>query len=368
MKYKVFVINPGSTSTKLALYENETQTACENVFHDSSILKQFQTINEQLPYRLEVIRSFIEENHLDLSHLDAIVGRGGSSYSVKSGVYAINDRMIQDTREQKGGLNHVSNLGIQLAAELQKIYGGQILTLNPTVVDELQDVARITGVKGVYRHAISHALSLKETGRRHGKAVGRPYEDLNLILCHIDGGISVTAHEKGRMIDGNNAGGGEGPFTPTRMGSMAVTDILEHFSQMSKADLLMLCTESGGLSSHFGTSNADQIHALIDSGDAYARLVWDAMIYQICRYIGAMSTVLCGQVDGIILTGGLLRFPEIEQEIRRRCGFIADVFVYPSEFELETMANAALSVLRGEVVPLTYTGEPVFSGFSFESR
>lgn len=366
MKYKVFVINPGSTSTKLALYENETQIACENVFHDSTILKQFQTINEQLPYRLEVIRSFIEERHLDLSGLDAIVGRGGSSYSVRSGVYAINEQMIRDTREQKGGLNHVSNLGIQLAAELQKIYGGQILTLNPTVVDELQDVARITGVKGVYRHAISHALSLKETGRRHGQAIGRPYEELNLILCHIDGGISITAHEKGRMIDGNNAGGGEGPFTPTRMGSMAVTDVLEHFSSMSHADLLMLCTESGGLSSHFGTSNADQIHALIDAGDPYARLVWEAMIYQIAKSIGAMSTVLCGQVDGIILTGGLLRFPEIEQEIRRRCGFIADVFVYPGEFELETMANAALSVLRGEKQPLEYTGKPVFSGFPFE--
>ena len=141
MKYKVFVINPGSTSTKLALYENETQIACENVFHDSTILKQFQTINEQLPYRLEVIRSFIEEKHLDLSGLDAIVGRGGSSYSVRSGVYAINEQMIRDTREQKGGLNHVSNLGIQLAAELQKIYGGQILTLNPTVVDELHEAA-----------------------------------------------------------------------------------------------------------------------------------------------------------------------------------------------------------------------------------
>lgn len=361
--YKIFVINPGSTSTKLALFEDEKQVAFENVFHDSSILKQFETINDQLDYRLHVIMDFIRDNHLDLSHLDAIVGRGGSSYSVKSGVYAINEQMISDTRAQKGGLNHVSNLGIQLAAELQKVYGGQILTLNPTVVDEYQDLARVTGIKGVYRHAISHALSLKETGRRHGLAIGRPYETLNLIMCHIDGGISITAHEKGRMIDGNNAGGGEGPFTPTRMGSMAVTDIIEHFSDMPKADLLMLCTETGGLSSHFGTSNSDQIHAKIESGDKYAKLIWDAMIYQICRYIGAMSTVLCGKVDGIILTGGLLRFREIEAEIRRRCGFIADVYVYPGESELDTMANAALSVLRGETEPMVYTGVPVFTGF-----
>lgn len=363
--YKVFLINPGSTSTKLAYYNGDEVTASENVFHDSAILKTFDTINDQLPYRYQIIREFIRDNHLDLTGLDAIVGRGGSSYSVASGIYEINDQMIEDTKLEKGGLNHVSNLGVQLAREMQKEYGGRILTLNPTVVDELSDLARITGIRGIYRHAISHALSIKETAKRHAKKLGHPYEELNLIICHIDGGISITAHQNGRMIDGNNAGGGEGPFTPTRMGSMAVTDVLEHLSSVPKQDLLMLCTESGGFSSHFGTSNSDQVHAKIEAGDEYAKLIWDAMVYQICKYIGAMSVVLEGKVDGILLTGGLLRFPEIEAGIRRRCGFIAPVTVYPGEFELETMHAAAVSVLSGEVEPKTYTGVPVFTGFDF---
>ena len=365
MAYKIFTINPGSTSTKLGLFENEKPIAKENVFHDSSILMQFPTINDQLDYRMEYIHDFIRKHNLDLSGLSAIVGRGGSSYSVESGIYEITPKLIEDTRAEKGGLNHVSNLGVQLAAELQKVTGGRILMINPTVVDELCDLARITGVKGVYRRAISHALNLKETARRHALSLGARYEDLNLIVCHIDGGISITAHEKGRMIDGNNAGGGEGPFTPTRMGSMAVTDIIEHFKNMKPEQLLMMCTESGGLTSHFGTSNADEIHHLISQGNKEASIVWDAMIYQICRYIGAMAAVLCGRVDGIVLTGGLLRFPEIEKSIRERCGFIAPVTAYPGEFEYEAMVNGALSVLRGEITPKTYTGHPVWDGFCF---
>ena len=363
--FKIFVINPGSTSTKLAMFRDNEILISENVFHDSTELMKFATINDQLPYRLRVVREFIEENNIDMSHLDAIVGRGGSSYSVASGVYEVTPLLIEDTRAQKGGLNHVSNLGVQLAAELQKHYGGRMFMVDPTVVDELWDVSRITGVKGVYRHAISHALNLKATARHHASCVNRPYEDLNLIVCHIDGGISVTAHRKGRMVDGNNAAGGEGPFTPTRIGSMAVTDVIEHFSTKTPQEMLMMCTESGGFSSHFGTSNADHVHALIESGDKYAKLVWDALIYQVCKAIGSMSVVLEGQVDGIVLTGGLLRFPEVEQGVRRRCGFIAPVYTYPGEFEFQAMAGGALSVLRGEREALIYSGKPVFQGFSF---
>ena len=364
--FRIFVINPGSTSTKLALYENETRVFSENVFHDSAELLKFGTINAQLPYRMAVIRDFLRENAIDLTGIDAIVGRGGSCYPLKSGVYEADERMVRDTRESKGRLNHVSNLGIQLADELRKEYGGRVFVVDPTVVDELCDLARITGLRGVHRRAIAHALNLKETARRHAKACGRRYEEMNLIVCHIDGGISVTAHEKGRMIDGNNAAGGEGPFTPTRMGGMAVTDVVEHLSLKTPAELLQLCTEGGGFSSHFGTSNADEVHRRIESGDEYARLVWDAMIYQICKEIGAMAAVLSGQADGIVLTGGLLRFPEIEREIRRRCGFIAPVSAYPGEFEFEAMALSALRVLRGETKPLAYTGRPVWEGFEFE--
>ena len=364
--YRIFVINPGSTSTKLALFENERKVFSENVFHDSAELLKFETINAQLPYRMRVIRDFLAENAIDLTGIDAIVGRGGSSYPVASGIYEVDELLVRHTRESRGRLNHVSNLGVQLAAELQKEYGGRVFTLDPTVVDELCDLARVTGLRGVHRRAIAHALNLKETARRHAAFRGRRYEEMNLIVCHIDGGISVTAHEKGRMIDGNNAAGGEGPFTPTRMGGMAVTDVVEHLSRKTPAELLQLCTEGGGFSSHFGTSNADEVHRRIEAGDEYAKLVWDAMVYQICKEIGAMAAVLYGQVDDIVLTGGLLRFAEIEQTIRERCGFIAPVVAYPGELELEAMAGTALRVLRGELSPLHYTGRPVWDGFACE--
>ena len=366
--YRIFVINPGSTSTKLALYEDDRKVFSENVFHDSKELLAFPTINSQLPYRMRVIRAFLRDNGIDLTGIDAIVGRGGSCAPLASGVYEANEKMLADTKAAVGRLNHVSNLGIQLACELQAEYGGRVFVVDPTVVDELCDLARVTGLAGVHRRAIAHALNLKETAKRHAAAVGRPYESLRLIVCHIDGGISVTAHENGRMIDGNNAAGGEGPFTPTRMGGMAVTDIIEHLSKKTPAELLQLCTEGGGFSSHFGTSNADEVHRRIESGDEYARLVWDAMIYQICKEIGAMAAVLCGRADGIVLAGGLLRFPEIEENIRRRCGFIAPVYAYPGEFEFEAMAGGALAVLRGETEPLVYTGEPVWKGFPFEPK
>ena len=365
---RIFVINPGSTSSKLALFHDEALVFSENVFHDSQELQQFPTINDQLPYRMAVISAFLDANRIDLTGIDAIVGRGGSSYPVASGVYELSEQLVADTRASKGGLNHVSNLGVQLAAQLQARYGGRAFMVNPTVVDEYCDLARITGLRGVYRRSIAHALNQKETARRHAASLGRVPEDLNLIVCHIDGGISIVAHEKGRMIDGNNAAGGEGPFTPTRMGGMAVTDIVEHLRDRSPNELIALCTDRGGFSSHFGTSNADAVHRRIEEGDDYAKLVWEAMVYRICKEIGAMATVLKGRVDGIVLTGGLLRFPEIEQMIRARCGFIAEVTAYPGEFELEAMAHAALSVLRGEQLPLHYQSRPVWGGFPFSPR
>ena len=253
-----------------------------------------------------------------------------------------------------------------MARALHEEYGGLMLMMDPPVVDELCDLARVTGVRGVYRTAICHALNLKETARRHARSLGKRYEDCNLIVCHIDGGISVTAHRHGRMIDGNNAGGGEGPFTPTRIGSMAVTDILTHFSDTPREQLKRLCSQAGGLTSHFGTSNSDTIHKMVEQGDPRATRVWQAMIYQVCKAIGSMAAVLEGQVDGIVLTGGLLRFEDVLSDIRRRCGWIAPVTAYPGEFEQEAMAAGAMRVLTGEEKALTYPGRPVWSGFDDE--
>ncbi|MDD7220463.1 MAG: butyrate kinase [Clostridia bacterium] len=361
--YRILVINPGSTSTKLSMFENEKNLFTTDVFHDSSVLKNFPTINDQLDYRMEVVRNFLKDNHIDLTGVDAIVGRGGGCYSVSSGIYCIDDRLVQDTREVKGGLYHASMLGVQMANELHKIYGGAMFMMDPPVVDELCDLARITGVKGVYRRTACHALNLKETARRHAASMGKRYEDCNFIVCHIDGGITITAHQKGKMIDANDGGGGEGPFTPTRMGSMAVTDLIRNFSDKSPEEMRSLCSQTGGLSSHFGTSNSDTIHKMVEDGDPEATRVWNAMIYQVIKWIGSMSTVLKGKVDGILLTGGLLRFNDVADQIRESCEWIAPVSVYPGEFEQEAMAFGALRVLRGEEKARTYPGKPVWTGF-----
>ena len=360
---KIFVINPGSTSTKLALFEDKECKFSTNVFHDSSVLIKFPKINDQLMYRMMVIQEFIKENHIDLTGLDAVVGRGGSCYAVESGIYEVTDQLLEDTRQAKGGLYHVSMLGVQLAKEVADLYGGRIFMMDPPIVDEYCDLARITGVKGIYRKAVSHALNVKATARVHCAKYGLDYTKSNFIICHIDGGISITAHKQGKMIDGNDAGGGQGPFTPTRMGSMAITDILHYFSDQPKEKLRALCYEAGGLSSHFGTSDADQIHALVDAGDVHAKRIWDAMAYQICKEIGSMATVLEGKVDCILLTGGLLRFDDISQFIEKHCSWIASVYSYPGEFEQEAMAYGALDVLNGKRELSVYTGKPVWSGF-----
>ena len=364
--YRIFIINPGSTSTKLSMFENDRCLFTEDTFHDSSILLGFPTINDQLDYRMAVVHKFLRDREIDLHGVDAIVGRGGGCYSILGGVYNIDDKLIEDTREARGGLYHASMLGVQMARALHEEYGGLMLMMDPPVVDELCDLARVTGVRGVYRTAICHALNLKETARRHARSLGKRYEDCNLIVCHIDGGISVTAHAHGRMIDGNNAGGGEGPFTPTRMGSMAVTDVIGALGGCTQQELKRLCSQAGGLTSHFGTSNSDTIHAMVEQGDPRATRVWQAMIYQVCKAIGSMAAVLEGRVDGIVLTGGLLRFEDVLSDIRRRCGWIAPVTAYPGEFEQEAMAAGAMRVLTGEEEALTYPGRPVWNGFADE--
>ena len=367
-EYKILVINPGSTSTKLSLFHNEIHIKTVDVFHDSSVLKEFNTINDQLDFRMAVVEQFAKDNQFELSDLDAVAARGGSSYSVVSGTYEVTDLLVEDTRAAKGGLYHASMLGVQMAKCVHDKAGCRMFMSDPTVVDEYCDLARVTGIEGIHRRAISHALNLKVVARKQAEKLNRPYEECNLIVCHIDGGITVTAHEKGRMIDGNDGGGGDGPFTPTRMGSMAVTDLIAHLWDKPKEEMLKLTSVTGGLSNYFGTSNSDVIHQMVLDGDTKALRVWNAMIYQICKQIGAMSTVLKGKVDGIVLTGGLLRFDDIKGQIEERCGWIAPVSVYAGEYEQEALALGALKVLTGEKSASVYAGKPVWYGFEDEKR
>ena len=361
---KILVINPGSTSTKVSLYENETEMYTESLFHDAPELLRFPHVNDQMPFRKQVILDFLAQHNTRPQDVDVFVGRGGSAYSQPSGVTFIDERLYNDTRAAIGGSNHPAKLGVMLAYELCSEYGGRMYTLNPTNVDELCDLARPTGIKGIYRRAQTHVLNQKGIAAMHAKTLGRSYEECNFIICHIDGGITITAHEHGRMADSNEGSGGDGPFTPTRLGSIPLLGICDWLDSGHTTDeLRVMLSRSGGFVSHFGTSNADAVHEMVEAGDSYARLIWDTMCYQICKSIGEMSTVLKGNVDAILLTGGLVRFEDIVDMIRERCGFIAPIAVYPGEVEQEILAHAAYEAALGRIPVQTYSGEPVFKGF-----
>lgn len=367
--YRLLVINPGSTSTKVSYFENERNLFTESIFHDAPVLLSYPTVNDQMPLRRRVIEHFMAEHGLDLGAMDAFVGRGGGALPQCSGVMEIDSRLAADTAAGVGGGDHPSRLGVMLAYELGREFGGRMYTLNPTNVDELWDYARPTGIAGVYRRAQTHALNQKGIAAIHAKAMGRTYEDCNFIVCHIDGGITVTAHRRGRMVDGTEGAGGDGPFAPTRLGSIPVLEVLNYLeSGHTPAEVRTMLSRSGGFVSHFGTSNSDTVHAMVDSGDPKATLIWNTMIYQVCKSVGAMAAVLEGQVDGILLTGGLVRFEDIVDGVRRRCGWIAPIAVYPGECEQEAMAEAVLEVLRGEKTANRYTGRPVFQGFGWENE
>jgi len=363
MDYKLLVINPGSTSTKISLFVNDREQFERSEFHDAPVLLQYPHVNDQVPFRYRVILDMLEKEKVDPADIDVFVGRGGSAHTQPSGVTVIDQRLYDDTLAAVGGSEHAAKLGVLLAWRFSQTYHKPAYTLNPTNVDEFCDYARLTGIRGLYRVSHSHFLNHKAVAQADAKAMGKPYETANLITAHIDGGVTVGAHQGGRMIDGSMGADGEGPYAPTRIGSVPVLELLDYIEAHSIEDVRRMCSRSGGFVSLFGTSNSDTIHALVEQGDKKAVLVWNTMIYQICKSIGEMSTVLCGRVDAIVLTGGLMRFDDIAEGIRKRCGWIAPIAVYPGEMEQETMGLSVLKVLRGEAEAMTYSGKNVWQGF-----
>jgi len=355
-RFKVFVVNPGSTSTKVALFQDKIKMFETSVTHDASVLNSFPTTNDQLDYRMDVIRKCITDNNLDLSDVDAFVGRGGGCYPVPSGTYEVNDLLLNDIRNNVGRTIHPSVLGVQLAALLQSQYGGRLFMVDPICVDEYTDVARITGVKEIRRRTESHALNLRGTAMKHCKIHGMDYKQSKLVVAHIDGGITIAAHDHGRQVDCNEGAGGEGPFTATRTGTLPLMGVLDYFKDHTVEEMRHLCTGTGGFVSHFGTSDADEIYRRVQEGDEEATLVWEALGYNIVKYIGSMAVVLKGQVDGIILTGRYTRFNSLIEGIKDYVGWIAPVYVYENEVEQEAMAAGALRVLNGTEEPKEYTG------------
>lgn len=361
---RILVINPGSTSTKVSVFDDEKCVFEKSVFHEAEALLGFPHVNDQEPFRADLILSMLREAGVDPKSVDAFVGRGGSACTQLGGVTKVGEKLYADTVAGVGGSQHPAKLGVMIAWNFARQFDKPAYTLNPTNVDEYSDLARLTGVKGIYRRGHSHVLNQKAVAEFHAeKKLGKRYEDCNFIVAHIDGGITVGAHEHGRMVDGNMGADGEGAFTPTRIGSLPVPDLLDYVEKNSLGKVRKMCSRAGGFVDLLGTSNADTVHALVEKGDRKATLVWQTMIYQVCKMIGEMSAVLCGKADAILLTGGLVRFADIVEGIRTRCGFLAPIEVYPGEMEQEALAHPVLKVLRGEATARDYSGKDVWRGF-----
>jgi len=366
-EYTVFTINPGSTSTKIALFRGGETVLSKNVSHDAQELAKYKEIGEQLPYRKQMILDILKENGVSLEGLSAVVGRGGGLMAVEGGVYAMNDTLLEHARIGANGITHPAQLGPILAHEFAGLYHCPAFVVNPPDTDELQPVARMTGIKGVYRNVHLHALNLKETAIVHAKKLGKKYEDCNFVVCHIGGGISISAHRKGRMIDGNDIVGGEGPMAPTRCGAVPAIEMINYcFSGVSEKDARALCMKTGGFVSHLGTSDAIEVSNRAKNGEKVPKLVWETMIYQIIKEIGAMAAALHGQVDGILLGGGMVNNKDLVREITEACSFLAPVTAYPGEFEMEAMAAGAVRALTGEEKVKEYTGKLVWNRADFE--
>jgi len=363
-RIRVLAINPGSTSTKIALFDDNEILFRRAIKHSPEELRAFPEFQDQLGLRAAAVEKAMIENRYAMEDVDVYVGRGGGLSSVVGGVYSVNDLLAQHASTGLRG-QHPAQLGAQIAKQFADKFGKPALIVNPPDVDEFIEIARVSGIKGIHRQSHLHALNQKEIALRLCAGRGLKYEDMNFIVCHLGGGISVTAHEQGRMIDSNDIIMGSGPMTPTRAGDIPYTNIVDlaYSGEYTKEELVYKLNKGGGLADHFGTSDVRDVLNLIKKGNAYAKIILDGMIYQNAKYIGAMAVALKGKVDTIILTGGISNSEYFTNTLKEYINWIAEVVVIPGEFELEALAAGALRVMRGEERVRVYTGVPVWNGF-----
>lgn len=349
---KILAINPGSTSTKFAVYEDEKPILTRCITHTAEELAPYDAITEQQGFRRQLVLDELEQAGIPLE-FDAVIGRGGLVKPVSGGVYEINEKMLSDTLQGCVMHNHACNLGCLIAYEIANAINVQhsrcrAFIADPGVVDELSPLARISGSPLMPRICIWHALNQRAIARRYAKSIGKEYEDLNLIICHLGGGISVAAHEHGQAVDANNALDGEGPFSPERAGSLPAADLIRlcFSGKFTEKQLLKRIAGKAGLTAHLGTNNMIEILERIRHGDQHAKLLVDAMLYHTAKQIASEAAVLCGHIDAILLTGGMAHSDYIINELCRRIGFLAPVHTFPGEDEMEALALNALSVLQ----------------------
>ena len=345
--FKLLIINPGSTSTKIGVYEDEHQVFVEDIPHSVDELQQYDEVTDQFSMRKQLVIDELKKRNIPLE-FDAVVGRGGLSREVESGVYEVNEHMVQDAFYAIH--KHACDLGCIIAFEIAKdIPGCRSYIADPGRVDELSPLQKITGTPLIHRICIWHALNQKAIARRFAAEHKTRYEDLNLIMCHLGGGISIAAHDHGRAIDANNALDGEGPFSPERTGTLPVGDLIRlcFSGKFTEAQLLKRIAGKSGMIALLGTNDMREIERRINEGDEKAKLYTDAMIWHTAKYIAAEGAVLCGKVDAIILTGGLCRSEYITGGLKKRLDWMAPVYLYPGQDEMKALALNTLHVLRG---------------------
>ncbi len=356
--YRILAINPGSTSTKISVFENEREVWTIKLTHSQEELSEYGHIFDQYEFRKGVILNALMDADYEISSFDAIVGRGGVLYPIEGGTYSIDDRLIEDLHKGVQG-EHVSNLGAPIARELSITASCPAFIVDPVVVDEMEPLARFSGHPDLPRRSILHALNQKAVARMAADDLGRNYRDLNLIVVHLGGGISVGAHRGGRVIDVNNALNGDGPFTPERSGGLPVGDLVElcFSGRRTHAEIKRMIKGAGGIVAYLGTNDMMKVEEEVNNGNSRYELVYRAMAYQISKEIGGLSTVLEGNVDAIVITGGIAYDKRFIGWITERVKFIADVLVYPGEMEMEALALGALRVLLEQETAKIYNPE-----------
>ena len=348
MSYKILIINPGSTSTKIGVYEDETQLMEETLRHTTEEIAQYDTIYDQKDFRKNVILDVLKEKDVDLNSIDVVVGRGGLLKPIPGGTYATTPELLEDLKIGKQG-QHASNLGGLLAYDIAQEIDVPSYIVDPVVVDELQDVARLSGHPLMDRVSIFHALNQKAVAKRYAKETGKPYDELNLIVVHMGGGVSVGAHKNGQIIDVANALDGDGPFSPERSGGLPSGQLMKvcFSGDYTQAEVGKMINGNGGFNAYLGTNDMREVVEMAKT-DEKAALVRDAFHYQLGKEIGSMAVVLDGKVDQIILTGGIAYNQITCDYFKEHCGFIAPITVYPGEDELLALAQGALRVMNGE--------------------
>lgn len=355
MSIKSLIINPGSTSTKIGVFEDETLLFEETLRHTTEEISQYASIADQKDFRKKIITDLLDEKQFDIKSLNVVVGRGGMLKPIPGGTYAVTDELLADLVVGKQG-QHASNLGGILAREIGDSIGVPSFIVDPVVVDELMPIARYSGVPELPRKSVFHALNQKAVAKRYAKEQGVPYESLNLIVVHMGGGVSVGAHEKGMIVDVFNALDGDGAFSPERAGGVPSGALIEMcFSgKYTQKEVYSKIVGKGGFNAYLGTNDMRDVMKRVNEGDAKAAEMVDAFTFQVAKDMGSMACVLKGKVDQIIVTGGIAYNACVIDALKERAGFIAPFTVYPGEDELLALTQGALRVLNGEEKAMEY--------------